>query len=166
MRAIFGVLLCVMAGIVQAAAFEIRDAAFFCLEEFGGGITFDKQTRRWRSATFRPADKFVLKVAFIEKRTEKDPVGNDEEVLLYYISITKQGTQQQSFCFSTSRERKGLGVRIDAEGFFSCSHSLEDYSFNLKHLRFLKTYIVGYINGIDSSSDTPAVMGGTCTKIE
>ena len=46
---------------------------------------------------------------------------------------------------------------------FRCLGVRHDYRFNLENNRFL---LFGYFDGADNNENTPAVTGGTCTKID
>jgi hypothetical protein len=91
-------------------------------------------------------------------RTQKEIFGNkDEQVSDYNITVTDAGTDNASSCSVTVRDEVGR---------FRCSLLLEDFIVNVKALRFLLIYPVGYVDGLDTNANTPAISGGTCTKID
>jgi hypothetical protein len=48
---------------------------------------------------------------------------------------------------------------------FNRSASMSEYTINLVTNRFFAAYLQGYIDGKENNDNTPAVLAGTCTKI-
>lgn len=48
----------------------------------------------------------------------------------------------------------------------SCTTILEEFRINVKTLRMMKVYAIGFIDGQDNNDNTPAIMVGTCSKIK
>jgi hypothetical protein len=42
----------------------------------------------------------------------------------------------------------------------------EDMQANLSNMRFLSTYAMGYLDGVDDNSNNPSIKAGTCVKIK
>jgi hypothetical protein len=59
---------------------------------------------------------------------------------------------------------KDKTTSADQDGTLNCATALFEYKFNLKNNRFLRAYLVGYVNGMNENSNTPYVSGGTCIK--
>jgi hypothetical protein len=114
------------------------------------------------SATFRPRGKFVLRLTFVKSRKEKLTDQFEVNYDDYEVTITEAGQNQAKSC----KKGQTRTASLDEYGFLSCEALLQEYQFNLKAMRFLQVYPVGYVNGIDEKGDTPSVSGGTCTKID
>jgi len=107
-----------------------------------------------------------MKLSFRE--TVKNVLGRDEEV--YDVTITEEGTSPTRFSGCVVLARPPLEPQpplIDEFGNLHCTDEAElyVYRFNFGTHRFLKIYTAGYVSGLDSRSDTPAISGGLCTKI-
>ena len=61
--------------------------------------------------------------------------------------------------------KKWLTIHDD-DGGFRCVTITEDFVVNIKTLRFLRIYPLGYVSGQDNNDNTPSVSGGTCTTID
>jgi hypothetical protein len=147
-----------------AAGFDLKDAAYFCTTEMSAGLAYDRERGRWSSAIFRPAAPLMLRLRILGTRVEKDVFGSSETVADFDVSITKQGSNFESPC--THKSMPSIkAVSVHTAGLVRCNSSLVDYVFNLNNNRFLEIFDVGYVNGDDGESETPAVSGGLCTKI-
>ena len=91
-------------------------------------------------------------------------MGKDEAVANFDVTLTKAGTKDSHPCFSQALDLK-VGMTGDYN-YLSCDYYPTEYQFNFKNNRFLSYYKFGYLNGKDTNDDTPAVSGGTCTKID
>jgi hypothetical protein len=131
---------------------------YYCVEEFGGGVSFNSSTGKWESTTFRPESKFVLRVDLLTRRDDKlwGTIGT------YQVGLTKQGVSDVSACVALGGQS---GVDSLA-GNMWCEADFAVYRFNLKSLRYLSSYEQGYVGGADNNDDTPSMMAGTCTKID
>ena len=158
--------LLLVAGIVASPAvarFELKDATYFCTAEISAGLAFNKSTKKWESTTFKADEKFVLRMKYLRVRNVKDSLGKEEAVFDFNVSITKAGTNYASPCNSHGSSQQSP-ITVNQYDVFRCNSSLMDYVFNGNTNRFLQTYVGQYIQGDDG--DTPAVTGGTCTKID
>jgi hypothetical protein len=139
-------------------------SSYFCVVEASGGMAYDQGMQKWVGSVFRPDGKFVLRLQRVGQRTEKNVFGNDEWVTDYKIFITKSGTN-----FAQPCERWGSTDHVVSQsgnGALYCTDAVTDYGFNISNGRFLVSYMQGYLSGRDNNDDTPAMSGGTCTKIE
>jgi hypothetical protein len=152
------------AGAINAQTSGPFDGAYYCTAEFAGGGWYNEQAKRWEGATFKPEKGFVLKLKALAEGTEKS--WNDKDVTFYEYEVvtTEVGEPHSSKCFAPgSGERP---VKVYESGYVACtSDALTDYRFSLKHLRYLSSYMYGFIDGSNDNSDTPHTSGGTCTKI-
>ena len=147
-----------------AVGVDLKDAAYFCSTEMSAGLAYDSERGMWSSAVFRPTGKLVVRLKVLGTRVEKDVFGSSEAVIDFDVSIMKQGSKFESPC-----THKGMpsikAVSVHTVGLVRCNSSLTDYVFNLNNNRFLEIFDIGYVNGDDSESETPAVSGGLCRKI-
>lgn len=143
-----------------AAPADLHSGRYFCVEELGGGLRFDETLKKWSAARFTANGKFVLKLDRQDDFVTDAP--NKERMQSYKVSITPNGRKIAAQCVSS-----GLSfVIVDRDSVIRCRSSLWDYAFNVRTGRYLGAYMQGYINGSDSNDDTPAITGGTCTKID
>jgi hypothetical protein len=127
-------------------------------------LAFNESLKKWEASKFRPEDKFVLKLQFVAMSSQKNILGKDEPVANFDATLTKAGTNDGHPCFSEDPNQK-VGMTGDYD-YLSCDYYPTEYQFNFKNNRFLAFYKFGYVNGRDNNDDTPAVSGGTCTKID
>jgi hypothetical protein len=146
----------------SAALSQTKDAAYYCVAEAAGGISFDAVNKKWHGTAFNADDKFVLRMKFLAERVEKKSTG-DEHLSDYVITLTNAGESYAAPCGPSMFEQKPISV--PDTGFFRCNADVTDYVFNVSTGRYLELYSVGYVDGNDTGHDTPSVTGGTCTKI-
>lgn len=138
---------------------EIQDASYFCTAEYSAGLAYDKASKRWVSSTFNPRQKFVLALKYAGSRA----VG-DKKSDAFDVTVTDAGSNLAVPCFDWSDPSTSPAVPIRG-GNLRCTGTIFEYIFNRDSNRFLSIYAVGYIDGKDNNEDTPAISGGTCTKI-
>jgi len=143
-----------------------KDASYFCISEFAGGVAYDQATKKWKGTALRTNNKFVLRLKFVNSRVEKTFFRGDEIVHDYNITFTETGSNSPEPCIDVRQSKPRITVGYD--GLMTCTSSLDlnEYIFNLTKNRFLATYLIGYIDGKDSNENTPAVSGGICAKID
>jgi len=146
-------------------AIEAKDTSYFCGVEFSAGLAFNKSTKQWRSAKLKPTKKFVLRLKFLSSGIRKDDLGNDESVSDFNVTVTDAGSDNPLPCYPSQPQKSSITTKLD-DPWFSCSAGLYDLNINLGKNRFLAAHLVGYVNGLDVTGDTPTVSGGTCTKID
>lgn len=150
-----------------SAQFQLgKDTSYFCVGEFAGGISYDEATKKWKGTAFRADEKFVLRLKFLKTRIEKW-YGNENETVYYYnATITASGQNSVEACENDDNSDPKTHRIKEGFPFLFCWASLQQYKFNLKDNRFLRSYLVGYFSGGDNNKNTPSVAGGTCTKID
>lgn len=150
----------------RAHAIEPRDATYYCAAEAAGGIAYDEQLKRWRSANFRPDKKFVLKLKFLSSAKEKMFEWTGPEIVnRFSITVTAAGSNTDTPC----RNIQDRGAPVDVWGnndWLRCEASLTEYRFNPANNRFLAAYLIGYLSGLEGNDDTPSIWVGVCTKID
>jgi hypothetical protein len=146
---------------LQPAFSESKDGAYHCVVEMSAGLGFDRTSKKWFATTFRVDQKFVLRMKYGGSRMAK-VTGEEVQVSDYDITITDAGTDFDRPC---SHNQKMATIHDD-DGGFRCGTITEDFFVNIKTLRFLRIYPLGYVSGQDNHDNTPSVSGGTCTKID
>ena len=109
--------------------------AYLCVPSKSTGFAFDGRT--WTNATFNiEKEKKLLKVN-----------GNSSEWL-------DLGQQNGMLCGGFS-----------ANGVLSCNLVFGELWFNKKTLRYMETYLAGYVDGRDEKGNTPYITIGKCSPI-
>jgi hypothetical protein len=141
---------------------QSKDAAYYCVAEFAGGLAYDAGTKKWQGASFRTDNKFVMRMKYVGSRGQGS--GLTGSLTEYMVTITQAGDSYAAPCTDDgSYEAKSV---LSSNTWVFCNSSLADYKFNLKANRFLSVYALGYVDGTDNNDNTPAMTGGTCTKID
>ncbi len=78
-----------------------------------------------------------------------------EDEFLY--SITRFGEEFPDFyCEKDAPNRSG---------YIHCEDGVGSFRINIKTMRYMKVYPIGYIDGEDNNTDTPMIEIGTCRKL-
>ena len=153
---------------VSAHAIEPKNATYYCTIEAAGGLRYDEQLRKWRSANFKPDKPFVLKLQFLTSTKESMFEGAElRGVNKFRVTVTEAGSTSDSACRNVDDYKSPISVWGD--GWLRCNASLTEYSFNPSNNRIMTAYLVGYVDGEDNNNNnnnnTPTVAAGVCTKI-
>ena len=140
-----------------------KDASYFCVAEFAGGLIYDEGMKKWKSGALRIEEKFVLRLKHLRTRVQKSYTGEDEPVHDYDVTVTPAGSNAPFPCVSYGQRH--VAVRL-LSSVWCDGLDLQVYKFNLITNRFLSSYLVGYVDGDHNKQNTPSVTGGTCTKID
>jgi len=143
--------------LVQPAFSQSKDGAYYCVVEMSAGLAFDGASKKWSAAALRVDQKFVLRMKYGGSHIEEGKQVSD-----YDITITDAGTDFDRPCSSNQK----MVTIHDDDGGFRCGTITEDFVVNIKTLRFLRIYPLGYVSGQDNNDNTPSVSGGTCTRID
>jgi hypothetical protein len=143
-----------------------KNAAYFCAAEVAGGLYYNSALKRWEASSFKADQKFVLRLKFLRARVQKGTFifAAEESVTDYEVTITQSGSNFAGGCESDSGAKE-ITV-VNELGYVECQWSFGRLKFNLNSNRFLSAYLSGFVNGKENNDDNPAVLGGTCTKIE
>jgi hypothetical protein len=161
---VFAALICGLT--TSSYAIDARSAAFYCTPDAAGGVSFNEQQGKWTGTIFRPGKAFVLKLNFVSSDRKKmfPQFSTDlSTVNSFDVAVTEAGSSVEAPC--TNLNGSKLPVEVWDDGWLRCNWSLSDFRFKVETNRFLKAYLIGYIDGSDKNSDTPAVTVGVCTKI-
>jgi hypothetical protein len=153
----------VASSIVSGAQGAGKDASYFCASEASAGLSYNPTLKRWDGAVFRPSVKFIAKMKFIKSGIAPHSLGGDKSADQYSMTVTTSGSDLSLPCTDAAwGDPRNVWVE---DGHFQCE-ALERYIINLNTHRFLNSYEIGYVNGVDNNENNPAMSVGTCTKID
>ena len=109
--------------------------SYLCISDKSTGFTFNSNSKSWTQTTF-----------------------NDTK---YLLTKSNNGWEWKDFGSTFGWE---CGAFTDA-GLINCSNYSGSVLFNKTNLRFLKTYILGYVDGTDNQNNTPAIVIGKCSPL-
>lgn len=141
---------------------------YFCTSEASGGVRFMENLNSWTGAEFLASQRYVVSV--VPHSLVKDEFSGNMRPA-YIISVTAHGeeTSEADACVSRNVELRkidrGLNY-ISVTGEFSCMQFGGEWIMHIENLRFLQSYVWGYVDGRDNNENTPNVEIGTCTKID
>lgn len=147
-----------------AGAIEPKDVSYFCVAEATGGLSFNTAQKKWIGTAFKPTEKFVLRLKFVDLRVGTTKSDKDEYYANFEATLTESGSNWQSRCTQLGAVDK-TAVSIGKYDNFTCYANVQEYVFNLTNNRYLSVYAYGYTDGVENNDNTPGVTGGVCTKI-
>lgn len=139
------------------SAFAAPADAYLCVAEMSAGLQFESTQNAWRSSVFNTSAKFIVKRA---TQTEA-AVGWSWAVWSLGNKTLPEYVCKQDF---------------DGGGFLYCE-GFGQFKFNNKNLRFVSTYMIGFVDDRLSDGDspfgqsrkegqdTPLVRGGQCSPL-
>jgi hypothetical protein len=110
---------------------------YLCVPSKATGFSYNTTSKNWEQSAFRIGD---------EKKLLKK-VGNQWEWRTF-------GQQFGEKC----------GAMSDA-GWINCDLIFGTLRFNKNKLRYVETYTVGYVDGVNSNANTPFITIGTCSPL-
>jgi hypothetical protein len=157
----------------MALSADRGDGTYYCTVKFVGGIAYNKARKEWQAATFKPSRNFVIKLSFRET-TKLQIAGLTQEYDEYDVAVTADGKSSATPCLGFDGKPPSLTndppfYMPDQTKVLTCglqSGTLSQYEFNVVNHRFLEIYTAGYVDGGDDNSDTPAISGGLCSKVQ
>lgn len=145
--------LALTAALLVAAHPASAAETFICVADYAAGLAFDKAAKKWKSAIFDPREKLLLSKA------------TPEEAKKGAVWVVKEtGSTVPRFVCNEDFNEAGY---IYCRGF-------GDFRFNRKNLRFISTYMIGFVtDGIESPNsifgnegeNTPSLSAGRCSQI-
>ncbi|MEO8377895.1 MAG: hypothetical protein ABI579_09515 [Candidatus Sumerlaeota bacterium] len=128
------------------------DESYVCATEFAGGLVFDAGTKKWHGGAFQPDAKYVI----------SNSQGDDGEARTERV-VRNAGEKEISYWCEKD---------FNETGYLFCRNAFGVFRFNKQNLRFMSTYMVGYVtDGIQNSGglenkegdNTPIIRGGVCS---
>jgi hypothetical protein len=149
--------------VVSAArADNEKDATYYCAPQITSGVAYDERGKRWIASTFKPTEKFVLKLQFLNEKRQAES-GPGWAYYEYNVWVTREGESTPTSCKTINSAKPEI---VRGTEVLRCDAVLFELTFNMNTNRFLTAYLYGYVNGKDNNDDTPAVSVGICTKIK
>lgn len=139
---------------MSMATLSRADEAYVCVTEFAGGLVFDASTKKWRGGAFEPDAKYVI----------SNSQGDDGEARAERV-VRNAGEKEISYWCEKD---------FNETGYLFCRNAFGVFRFNKQNLRFMSTYMVGYVtDGLQNSGtlesregeNTPIIRGGACTPV-
>src|SRR5215467_6222229 len=72
-----------------------KDASYFCIAEFAGGLAYDERMKKWKGTAIRIEQKFVLRLKHLRTQPKS---AFSETVYDYNVSVTGAGTNLARMC--------------------------------------------------------------------
>jgi hypothetical protein len=116
---------------------------YLCETVTSGGVRYDTTSKEWVGTRFKTTKSLI-----ISKPTDGGPYEGRAFV------VTKLGTSYAS---------GSCAKPFDSEGNLKCGMLFGELLFNKNTMRFLSTYMFGYLDGIDNNDNTPAISIGVCS---
>src|SRR5713226_9135361 len=76
----------------SAGAIPPKDVSYLCVAEIVGGLWYNKTTNKWEGSTFKPTEKFLLRLKYIDSRLGTEFWDKDETYANFQVTVTKSGT--------------------------------------------------------------------------
>jgi len=124
---------------------EKEQKNYLCIAETSGNIAFNDDTGKWEGSNSEAGNKFLLKI-------------NDKEYLSFAATVTNFGQKKPMFICLKGDEHTYAKSQI-CKGFYG------RFVYSLETLRFLRSYLAGYIDGKDNNNNTPYIQIGTCSPL-
>ena len=118
------------------SSFVYAQDTYLCIPSSATGFSFTQKTSRWEESSFNIEEKKFL----LKKKTGQWQWSNFGETNEY-----------------TCQERGQTSI--------NCNLFLGEVIFDKKTLRYLKTYLPGYVDGVESNANTPHIMIGKCSPL-
>ena len=117
------------------STFANSQTSYLCIADESTGFFYDTKLNSWASTKFTP-QKYLL--------TKKD-----------------NGWEWKDF----GSKSGWVCGEFNQYGIFNCSLMVGHVRFNKNNLRFLRTYIFGYVDGENNNDNTPNVTIGKCSPL-
>lgn len=116
---------------------------WICVAEAATGFAFHND--KWQRVTFNiDGEKYII--------SQTEP--KQSHILTY--RITQLGKKTSGSCQS---------IKYPPFPTISCNYSLTEIKVNVKSLRFIAVYPIGYIDGKDTNDNTPSMTIGKCSPL-
>jgi hypothetical protein len=114
-----------------------EDITYLCIATKSTGFYYDKSSKEWTNTTFKISDSKKL--------------------------IKKKGSSWEWSEFGDKHSRPYCKER--GKDYVDCNTFGGELSLNTKNMRYMETYIFGYIDGQDNNDNTPAITIGKCSPL-
>lgn len=147
-----------MVGHSEEVVSGLMSGEYYCVATASGGVIYDEAEKDWVGTKFQVSnDRLIVRVT----ATGIFPYGSEKVMTMgYEIEVASPGGPT-STCFSESTGRR---FALDIIFMASCTTGLLEYRFNLRALRYMESYAIGFLDGSDAPGNTPSVTVGKCSK--
>lgn len=121
---------------------ENEQVNYLCTSKVSAGLWYNKDRQVWSPESFDAGVKYLVKV-------------NDKKHTSHSATAIKYGGEQSTYYCN-----KDLGTNE-----FLCKTSTGQFVFSQNELRFIRSYMHGYNDGIKNNDNTPVITGGTCSPL-
>ena len=116
---------------------------YMCTPEASGGLGYDKTERLWNVSSFDIGRNYIVKL-------------NDKEHPSYDATVTYLNETLPSYL---CKEETTINVLV-------CNSFLGQLNFIKEELRYIESYMFGYVQGKDNKYNAPKVTVGTCSPYQ
>ena len=120
-----------------------KELSFICIEDKTTGFFYSKEKKVWETTNFKPQNKYLVKIK------EKMPS-------IASATITEFGYPDPIL---------DCKISLFDSGELSCHGTSGNFFFSVNTLRFIKAFMLGYIEGKDNNKSTPNITIGKCSPI-
>ena len=113
---------------------------YMCIPEASGGLGYDKTTKSWNVSSFDTGRNYIVNVKDKENPSYAATVSYINETLPSYLC----------------QEEPSVNALV-------CSSFLGQFNFSIGTLRYIESYMFGYVQGKDNKYNAPKVTVGTCS---
>ena len=113
---------------------------YMCIPEASGGLSYDTKTKSWKASNFDTGRNYIVII-------------KDKENPSYAATVTYLNeTLASYFC----KEESSVNALV-------CSSFLGQFNFSKDTLRYVESYMFGYVQGKDNKYNAPKITVGTCS---
>ena len=116
---------------------------YLCSPEASGGLGYDKSTKSWNASSFDTGRNYIVKL-------------NDKDHPSYAATVTYPKETLPSYL---CKEESSLNALV-------CNSFLGQLNFSMGTLRYIESYMFGYVQGKDNKYNAPKVTVGTCSPYQ
>lgn len=141
---------------------------YLCIADASGGIRYDDASNQWVGTRFNTDKRYILTAK--ANGLVNDPIF-DLPKMTYIITWKQHGANWDEFmsgCWTVSDELRKINPMSSYLDFGSlnCRAYGGPLTVNFNNLRFMSTYLYGFVDGMDNNENTPFIHVGKCTKID
>ncbi len=116
---------------------------YMCTPEASGGLGYDKIAKSWNVSSFDTGRNYIVKIKDKEYPSYAATVRYPNETLPSYLC----------------KEEASVNALV-------CNSFLGQLNFSKGTLRFIESYMFGYVQGKDNKYNAPKVTVGTCSPYQ
>ncbi|RKZ68882.1 MAG: hypothetical protein DRQ44_03765 [Gammaproteobacteria bacterium] len=116
---------------------------YMCIPEASGGLGYDKKSNSWSVSKFDTGRNYIVNV-------------NDKDNPSYAATVTTLNETLPSYL---CKEEPSVNALV-------CNSFLGQLNFSKGTLRFIESYMFGYVQGKDNKYNAPKVTVGSCSPYQ